>query len=143
MVGVNKLAQAIERVGFVAHQFALWVVPEEWFNSEQEPDFGEQAIMVCFLGYTLRFAPAVGKRTVFTVHFAMAVVKCTVYTMHFAMAIVKCTVYTMHFATAIIKCIVYTMHFATAVVKCIVYHIIGGLFLIHYIPIPYHYIRIF
>jgi hypothetical protein len=49
MVGVNKLAQAIERVGFVAHQFALWVVLEEWFNSEQEPDFGEQAIMVCFL----------------------------------------------------------------------------------------------
>jgi hypothetical protein len=36
-------------VGFVACQFALWVVPEEWFNSEQEPDFGEQAIVVCFL----------------------------------------------------------------------------------------------
>jgi hypothetical protein len=46
MVGVNKLAQAM---GFVACQFALWVVPEEWFNSEQEPDFGEQAIVVCFL----------------------------------------------------------------------------------------------
>jgi hypothetical protein len=46
MVGVNKLAQAIERVGC---QFALWVVPEKWFNSEQEPDFGEQAIVVCFL----------------------------------------------------------------------------------------------
>jgi hypothetical protein len=49
MVGVNKLAQAIESVGFVACQFILWVVPEEWFNSEQEPDFGEQAIVVCFL----------------------------------------------------------------------------------------------
>jgi hypothetical protein len=49
MVGVNKLAQAIERVGFVARQFTLWVVLEEWFNSEQEPDFGEQAIVVCFL----------------------------------------------------------------------------------------------
>jgi hypothetical protein len=49
MVNVNKLAQAIERVGFVARQFALWVVLEEWFNSEQEPDFGEQAIVVCFL----------------------------------------------------------------------------------------------
>jgi hypothetical protein len=48
MVGVNKLAQAIERVGFMACQFALWVVLEEWFNSEQEPDFGVQAIMVCF-----------------------------------------------------------------------------------------------
>jgi hypothetical protein len=33
----------------VARQFTLWVVLEEWFNSEQEPDFGEQAIMVCFL----------------------------------------------------------------------------------------------
>jgi hypothetical protein len=49
MVGVNKLAQAIERVGFVACQFALWVVLEEWFNSEQEPNFGEQVIVVCFL----------------------------------------------------------------------------------------------
>jgi hypothetical protein len=57
MVGVNKLA-TIERVGFVACQFALWIVPEKWFNSEQEPDFGEQAIVVCFLGYTLHFAPS-------------------------------------------------------------------------------------
>jgi hypothetical protein len=84
MIDVNKLAQAIERVGFVAHQFTLWVVPEEWFNSKQEPDFGEQAIMVYFLGYTLRFAPAIGKRTVYTVHFATTIVKRTVYTMHFA-----------------------------------------------------------
>jgi hypothetical protein len=49
MVSVNKLAQAIERVGFVARQFALWVVLEEWFNSKQEPNFGEQAIVICFL----------------------------------------------------------------------------------------------
>jgi hypothetical protein len=98
MVGVNKLAQVIERVGFVARQFTLWMVPEEWFNSEQEPDFGEQAIVVCFLGYTLRFALAIG----------------------------KCTVYTMHFATAIVKCIVYTMHFATVVMKHITHHRIGG-----------------
>jgi hypothetical protein len=43
MVGVNKLEQAIERVDFIARQFALWAVPEEWFNSEQKPDFGVQA----------------------------------------------------------------------------------------------------
>jgi hypothetical protein len=76
LVGVNKLAQAIKRVGFVARQFALWVVPEKWFNSEEEPDVGEQAIMVCFLGYTLCFAPAIGKCTVYTVCFATAIVKC-------------------------------------------------------------------
>jgi hypothetical protein len=112
MVGINKLAQNIERVGFVARQFTLWVVLEDWFNSEQEPNFGDQAIMVYFLGYTLLFAPAI--------------VKCIVYTMHFVTAIVKCTVYIMHFAMAIVKCIVYTMHFATAIMKCIVYYIIGG-----------------
>jgi hypothetical protein len=124
MISVNELAQAIERLGFVARQFALWVVPEEWFNSEREPNFGEQAIVVCFLGYTLHFAPAIRKCTVYIVHFATAIVKYTVYTMHFAMAVVKCTVYTMHFEMAVIKCTVYTMCFAMAIVKYIVYKIL-------------------
>jgi hypothetical protein len=67
MVSINKFAQAIERVGFVARQFTLWVVLEELFDSEQEPDFGEQAIMICFLGYTLYFAPAFRKCTIYTI----------------------------------------------------------------------------
>jgi hypothetical protein len=37
MVGVNKLAQAIERVGFVARQFALWVVPESGLIVNKNP----------------------------------------------------------------------------------------------------------
>ena len=48
MEGVNKLTLAIERVGFVARQFALWVVPRDWFISDMKPDFGEEGLVVCF-----------------------------------------------------------------------------------------------
>jgi hypothetical protein len=46
--GVAKLSLAIERVGFVASQFALWVIPVIWWEAEEEPDISEEAIQVCF-----------------------------------------------------------------------------------------------
>jgi hypothetical protein len=44
--GVTKLNLAIERVGFVACQFALWVIPSSWWEAEKEPDFTEESIQV-------------------------------------------------------------------------------------------------
>jgi hypothetical protein len=44
--GVTKLNLAIERVGFVAHQFVLWVIPSSWWEARKEPDFTEKSIQV-------------------------------------------------------------------------------------------------
>jgi hypothetical protein len=44
--GVTKLNLAIEKVGFVARQFALWVIPSSWWEAEKEPDFTEESIQV-------------------------------------------------------------------------------------------------
>jgi hypothetical protein len=41
---VAKLSLAIERVGFVARQFALWVIPIIWWEAKKEPDISEEAI---------------------------------------------------------------------------------------------------
>jgi hypothetical protein len=40
--GMAKLSLAIKRVGFVARQFALWVIPIIWW------DISKEAIQVCF-----------------------------------------------------------------------------------------------
>jgi hypothetical protein len=45
---VAKLSLAIERVGFVARQFALWVIPVIWLEAEEEPDISKEAIQVYF-----------------------------------------------------------------------------------------------
>jgi hypothetical protein len=46
--GVAKLSLAIEKVGFVAHQFALWVIPVIWWEAKKEPDISTEAIQVYF-----------------------------------------------------------------------------------------------
>jgi hypothetical protein len=46
--GVALLSLAIKRVGFVACQFALWVIPIIWWEAEEEPDISEEAIQVRF-----------------------------------------------------------------------------------------------
>jgi hypothetical protein len=46
MVGVAKLNAAIEKIGFVNRQFAVWVIPKVWWEAEEEPDFGESAVLV-------------------------------------------------------------------------------------------------
>jgi hypothetical protein len=51
---VAKLNVAIERVGFVARQFALWVIPISWWEAETEPDMTEEAVQVSFSFYGLR-----------------------------------------------------------------------------------------
>jgi hypothetical protein len=39
----------IERVGFVAHQFALWVIPCSWWEAEMEPDFTAESVGMSFI----------------------------------------------------------------------------------------------
>jgi hypothetical protein len=51
---VAKLNMAIERVGFVAHQFELWVIPISWWEAETEPDMTEEAVQVSFSFYGLQ-----------------------------------------------------------------------------------------
>jgi hypothetical protein len=65
---VVKLTTVIERVGFVARQFALWVIPTIWWEAVNEPDIGTESMQVSFLcvcgrscGGGVGFATAVAK----------------------------------------------------------------------------------
>jgi hypothetical protein len=40
---VVKLTSAIERVGIVACQFALWVTPINWWEAKKEPNMESEA----------------------------------------------------------------------------------------------------
>jgi hypothetical protein len=53
LVSVAKLNVAIERVGFVACQFALWVIPISWWEAEIKPDMTEEAVQVSLSFYGL------------------------------------------------------------------------------------------
>jgi hypothetical protein len=108
MVGINKLAQAIERVGFVPCQFTLWVVPEEWFNSEQEPDFGEQAIVVCFFGYTLRFAP--GYRKMYRIYYAFCDGYRKMYSIYYVFCKSHCKMYSIYYVFCDGRCKMYSIY---------------------------------
>jgi hypothetical protein len=50
---VAKLNVVIERVGFVARQFAIWVIPIFWWEAKTEPDMTEEAVQVSLSFYGL------------------------------------------------------------------------------------------
>jgi hypothetical protein len=44
---MDTLTSAIERAGFVAHQFTLWVIFMNWLAKE-EPNIGSEAMQVSY-----------------------------------------------------------------------------------------------
>jgi hypothetical protein len=47
-LGITTITTAIERVGFVERQFAIWVMPQSWWEADEAPTINEPTIRVCF-----------------------------------------------------------------------------------------------